>query len=187
MDGTCDNSCGVKRFAPVFVFVWLSLPAIATAGDHDSMVFDVLYGGTVSKSSFGSKWQPTLWLDGTYGVIGPLHLGAYFQWLGESFPLDNPGLGGGALIALRRNIKKVRFSGAFGGGYLGVPVPSPVVDAPYRLERSGTITAFGGLGYGFIDFLGIEVRGRWARYFRMPAGVPNSAWSIEGGFTIFIE
>lgn len=184
---TCDNSFRVKRLTPVLVFVSLSLPVTAVAGNHDTVVFDALYGGTVSKSSFGTKWQPTLWLDGSYGVVGPLHLGAYFQWLGQKFPLDNPGLGGGAFVALRRNVKKVRFTGAFGGGYLGVPVPSTVADAPYRREGSGTITAFGGLGYGFIDFLGIEFRGRWARYFRMPAGAPNSAWSIEGGFTIFIE
>ena len=177
----------MKRIVPVVVFAWLSLPVTATASDHDKIVFDAVYGGTVSKFSFGTKWQPTLWLDGSYGVIGPLHLGAYFHWLGEKFALDNPGFGGGALIALRRNIKKVRFTGAFGGGYLGVPVPSSVPDAPYRHEGSGTITAFVGLGYGFFDFLGIEFRGRWARYFRIPAGTPDSAWSIEGGLTIFIE
>ncbi len=177
----------MKWLGPALVFVSLSLPVSATAADHDAFVFDVLYGGTVSKSSFGTKWQPTLWLDGSYGVVGPLHLGAYFQWLGETFALDNPGLGGGVFVGLRRNVKKVRFTGAFGGGYLGVPVPSPVVDVPYRREGSGTVTAFGGLGYGFIDFLGIELRGRWARYFRMPPGAPNSAWSIEGGFTIFFE
>ena len=177
----------MKWFAPVFVFLWLSLPGTAAASDYDTVVFDVVYGGTVSKFSFGTKWQPTLWIDGSYGVIGPLHLGAYVQWLGEKFPLDNPGFGGGGLIALRRNIKKVRLTGAFGGGYLGVPVPTIPADLPYRHEGSGTITAFGGLGYGFIDFLGIEFRGRWARYFRMPTGTPDSAWSIEGGLTFFIE
>ncbi|MCZ6806947.1 MAG: hypothetical protein O7F08_08340 [Deltaproteobacteria bacterium] len=178
----------MERLAPVLVFLGLSLPAAASASDHDTIVFDVVYGATVSKYSFGTKWQPTLWIDGSYGVAGPLHLGAYFQWLGEKFPLDNPGFGGGGLIALRRNIKKVRLTGAFGGGYLGVPVPVlSIPDAPYRHEGSGTITAFAGLGYGFIDFLGIEFRGRWARYFRMPAGTPDSAWSIEAGLTFFIE
>lgn len=174
------------RLAPVLVLLALGLPVTASASDYDSVVFDAVYGGTVSKYSFGTKWQPSLWLDGSYGVVGPLHLGAYFQWLGEKFPLDNPGFGGGGLIALRRNIKKVRLTGAFGGGYLGVPVPS-IPNAPFRHEGSGTITAFGGLGYGFLDFLGIEFRGRWARYFKMPVGTPDSAWSIEGGLTFFIE
>ncbi len=174
------------RLAPVLVLLALGLPVTASASDHDLVVFDAVYGGTVSKYSFGTKWQPSLWLDGSYGVVGPLHLGAYFQWLGEKFPLDNPGFGGGGLIALRRNIKKVRLTGAFGGGYLGVPVPS-IPNAPFRHEGSGTITAFGGLGYGFLDFLGIEFRGRWARYFKMPVGTPDSAWSIEGGLTFFIE
>lgn len=177
----------MKRFAPVLVVVSLSVPGGAVASDFDKAVFDVVYGATVSKFSTGTKWQPTLWIDGTYGVIGPLHLGAYMQWLGEKYPLDNTGFGGGGLIALRRNVKKVRLSGAFGGGYLAVPVPAVPAGAPYQNEGSGIITAFGGLGYGFLDFLGIEFRGRWARYFRMPAGTPDSAWSIEGGLTLFLE
>lgn len=177
----------MKRLVPVFVFLGLSCPGVAAAGDYDTAVFDVVYGGTVSKFATGTKWQPTLWIDGSYGVVGPLHVGAYFQWLGEKYPLDNTGVGGGALIALRRNIKKVRLTGAFGGGYLGVPVPSVPPGTRYRHEGSGTITAFGGIGYGFIDFLGIEFRGRWTRYFKMPTGTPDAAWSIEGGLTLFIE
>jgi hypothetical protein len=177
----------VKRYALALVMVGASLPVGASARDHDKVVFDLVYGGTVSKYASDRRWQPSLWLDGSYGVVGPLHLGAYFQWLGESFGLENPGFGGGGLIALRRNIDKVRFTGAFGGGYLGVPVPSAVPDAPFRHEGSGTITAFAGIGYGFIKFMGIELRGRWARYFKMPPDTPSSAWSIEGGFSFFID
>jgi len=31
------------------------------------------------------------------------------------------------------------------------------------------------------------VRGRWSRYFKMPPGAPNHAWSIEGGLSFFIN
>ena len=175
---------GVKRFAPALVvlclFAVLDPVRTASADSYDLVIFDGVFGGTISKFSGQRKWQPTLWLDGSYGVAGPLHLGAYFQWLGRSWPLDNPGFGGGAQIALRANIKKLRISGAFTGGYLGVPLVTHV-------EGTGTIGAFAGLGYGFLEWMGFEVRGRWTRYFKMPPGAPNHAWSIEGGLSFFIN
>jgi hypothetical protein len=76
-------------------------PTRMASADTDLVVLDGVFGGTVSKFSGQRKWQPTLWVDGSYGVAGPLHLGGYFQWLGKSWPLDNPGFGGGGLIALR--------------------------------------------------------------------------------------
>lgn len=175
---------GVKRFAPMFVLLCslaaLGLPQPASADATDLVVFDGVFGATVSKFAGQRKWQPTLWLDGSYGVAGPLHLGGYFQWIGKSWPLDNPGFGGGAMIALRGNIKKLRLSGAFTGGYVGVPLPTYVAG-------SGTIGAFAGLGYGFLSWMGLEVRGRWARYFKMPPDAPSHAWSIEAGFSFFID
>jgi len=179
---------GVKRFAPVVVVLGsLALaacvvlgPARTASADTDLVVFDGVFGGTVSKFAGQRKWQPSLWVDGSYGVAGPLHLGGYFQWLGRSFPLDDPGFGGGGLIALRGNIKSLRISGAFAGGYLGVPLPTHV-------EGTGTISAFAGLGYGFLSWMGFEARGRWMRYFKMPPDAPNHAWSIEGGFSFFIN
>lgn len=167
--------------------VGLILPKTASAVDRDMVVIDLMYGGTVSNYEIGRQWQPSLWLDGTYRVAGPLHLGAYFQWLGEKFALRNPGFGGGGLIALRRNVGDVRLTAAFGGGYLGVPVPTSVPGERFRHDGSGTITVFGGLGYSVLRFLGFEIRPRWARYFRTPTGVPRSAWSIEGGITFFIK
>ncbi|NOQ84193.1 MAG: hypothetical protein GQ551_09300 [Myxococcales bacterium] len=152
----------------------------ASADAYDLVVFDGVFGGTVSKFNGQRKWQPTLWLDGSYGVAGPLHIGGYFQWLGKSWPLDDPGFGGGAVLALRGNIKSLRLSGAFAGGYLGVPLVTHV-------EGTGTVGAFAGLGYGFLDWLGLEVRGRWTRYFKMPPGAPNHAWSIEAGLSFFIN
>lgn len=146
----------------------------------DYVAFDGLFGGTVSRFVGERKWQPSLWLDGSYGVAGPLHLGAYFQWLGRSFPLENPGFGGGGLIALRGSVKNLRLSGAFTGGYQGVPLPD-------RVQGAGTIGAFVGLGYGFLSWMGLEVRGRWLRYFRMPEGAPNQAWTIEAGLSFFIK
>jgi len=157
----------------------MSCPRMAHA-DSDLVVFDGVFGGTVSKFAGERKWQPTLWLDGSYRVAGPLHMGAYFQWLGRSWPLNDPGFGGGGLILLRANIKKLRLSGAFSGGYLGVPLPT-------RKEGAGTIGAFAGLGYGLLSWLGFEARGRWMRYFNMPAGAPNHAWSIEAGLSFFIN
>jgi len=56
-----------------------------------------------------------------------------------------------------------------------------------HVEGTGTVGAFAGLGYGFLDWLGLEVRGRWTRYFKMPSGAPNHAWSIEAGFSFFIN
>ena len=88
----------------------------ASADPYDLVIFDGVFGGTVSKFSGQRKWQPSLWLDGSYGVAGPLHIGAYFQWLGRSWPLDDPGFGGGAQLALRANVQKLRISGAFAGG-----------------------------------------------------------------------
>ena len=142
----------------------------ASADPYDLVIFDGVFGGTVSKFSGQRKWQPSLWLDGSYGVAGPLHIGAYFQWLGRSWPLDDPGFGGGAQLALRANVQKLRISGAFAGGYLGVPLVTHV-------EGTGTIGAFAGLGYGFLEWLGFEVR----------PGAPNHAWTIEGGFSFFIN
>lgn len=177
------TSVGVKRPAAALLFfstLGLWAPRYARAADRDIVVFDAVVGGTVSKFSGQSKWQPNVWVDGSYGVAGPLHLGAYFQWLGRSLPLESPGFGGGALLALRKNVKKLRMSGAFGGGYLGVPLPDQV-------EGTGTISAFGGLGYGFLKWMGIEARGRWQRYFKMPPDAPNHAWSIEAGFSFFVK
>lgn len=174
---------GVKRLA-FALLLWSALlpwsPARAGAADRDIVVVDAVFGGTVSKFSGQRKWQPSLWVDGSYGVVGPLHLGAYFQWLGKSFPLDSPGFGGGASLALRTNVKKLRLSAAFAGGYLGVPLPNEV-------HGAGTISAFAGLGYGFLSWMGIEVRGRWERYFKMPAGAPDQAWSIGAGISFFVK
>lgn len=164
-----------------------SVPAGARAAERDRVVIDAIYGATIAKFPTGRKWQPSLWFDGSYGVVGPLHIGAYFQWLGESFGLKNPGFGAGGLLALRKNVKKARLSLGFGGGYLGVPVPSDVPNAPFRHEGAGTITVIGGIGYGFLSFLGIDLRGRWARYFRMPVGTPDNAWSLEAGLTFFFK
>ncbi|TNF61668.1 MAG: hypothetical protein EP303_05255 [Deltaproteobacteria bacterium] len=177
---------GVKRFAPVLVVLSalavLSPAAGASAdkGNRDLAVFDATFGGTISKFAGVRKWQPSLWLDATWGAAGPLHLGAYFQWIGKSFPLDDPGFGGGGLIALRWNVKNLRVSGAFTGGYLGVPLPD-------RVQGAGTIGAFAGLGYGFLSWMGFEARGRWMRYFNMPSGAPNHAWTVEAGFSFFVK
>jgi hypothetical protein len=160
----------------------VSVPEVASAkrGNRDLATFDGLFGGTVSNFAGTRKWQPSLWLDGTYSPVGPFHLGGYFQWLARSFPLDNPGFGGGGVIALRTDIKNVRVSGAFVGGYQGVPLPD-------RVQGTGTIGAFAGLGYGFMSWMGFEVRGRWMRYFRMPEGAPEQAWTIEAGFSFFVK
>ncbi|MGB5697135.1 MAG: hypothetical protein WBM46_15875 [Polyangiales bacterium] len=175
------------RFGPAFVLLASLMvlgvvvgPASRAAADTDLVVFDAVFGGTVSKFAGQRKWQPSLWLDGSYGVAGPLHLGAYFQWLGRSFPLDDSGFGGGGLIALRGNIRNLRLSGAFCGGYLGVPLPT-------YTEGSGTISAFVGLGYGFLSWMGFEARGRWMRYFKTPPGAPDQSWTIEAGFSFFID
>lgn len=175
----------MKRFAPLVIVCLLAglthtPPAFAKKGNRDLATFDAMFGGTVAKFAGARKWQPSLWLDGTWGPAGPLHIGAYFQWLGRSFPLDDPGFGGGGVIALRGNIKKLRVSGAFTGGYLGVPLPEQV-------EGAGTIGAFAGLGYGFLSWMGVEVRGRWMRYFRMPIDAPNQAWTIEAGLSFFVK
>lgn len=175
---------GVKRFVPMLVLAvslaMLSQPKTASAADSDLAVFDGFFGGTTSKYAGNRKWQPTLWVDGTWGAAGPLHIGAYFQWLGQSWPLEDPGLGGGGMIALRPNIKKLRITGAFTGGYLRVPLPT-------HNEGAGTIGGLFGLGYGFLSWMGIEARGRWMRYFRMPAQAPQNAWSIELGLNFFVN
>jgi hypothetical protein len=157
-----------------------SSPVDANKGNRDIATFDGMFGGTVAKFAGTRKWQPSLWLDGSWSPVGPLHIGGYFQWIGRSFPLDDPGFGGGALIALRADIKKLRLSGAFTGGYLGVPLPT-------RVDGSGTIGAFAGLGYGFLSWMGFEARGRWMRYFRMPPGAPTQAWTIEAGFSFYVK
>lgn len=170
----------VPALALFCILLGQATPASAKSGNRDIATFDGMFGGTVARFSGARKWQPSLWLDGTWSPAGPFHIGGYFQWLGRSFPLDDPGFGGGALIALRANIKKLRMSGAFTGGYLGVPLPA-------RVEGAGTIGAFGGLGYGFLSWMGFEVRGRWMRYFRMPVDAPNHAWTIEAGLSFFVK
>ncbi len=174
---------GVKRFTLIALLalcVGAAGPSSARASETDLVAFDLLFGGTTAKFGGDRKWQPTLWLDGTAKVAGPLHLGAYFQWLGKNWPLDDPGLGGGGMIALRPNIKKLRITGAFTGGYLKVPLPG-------QSEGAGTIGALFGLGYSFLRWMGFEARGRWMQYFRMPDGAPNHAWSIEAGFSFFVK
>ena len=178
---------GVKRPACLALFLFavavlgagLGPPRTARA-DGDLVVLDGVFGGTVSSFAGRKQWQPTLWVDGSVRAAGPLHLGGYFQWLGKNFPLDQPGLGGGGLLALRWNVKHLRLSGAFTGGYLRVPLPNYV-------RGAGTIGSFFGLGYGFLSWMGAEVRGRWIRYFNMPSGAPNHSWSIEAGFSFFIN
>lgn len=174
---------GVKQLTPSLALAACLIllgPSAASAGNSDVAAFDLLFGGTVAKFNGDRKWQPTLWLDGTAGVAGPLHLGAYFQWLGRSWPLEDPGLGGGGVIALRPNVKKLRITGAFTGGYLKVPLPG-------RSEGAGTIGALFGLGYSFLSWMGFEARGRWMRYFGMPDGAPSYAWSIEAGLSFFVK
>jgi hypothetical protein len=178
---------GVNRLTPIVVLAaWLAAcgaalgPSPASASGSDLAAFDFLFGGTTAKFSGDRRWQPTLWIDGTAGVAGPLHLGGYFQWLGKSWPLEDPGLGGGGMIAIRPNLKKLRITGAFTGGYLKVPLPT-------HSEGAGTIGALFGLGYSFLDWMGIEARGRWMQYFRMPDGAPSSAWSIEVGLSFFVK
>jgi hypothetical protein len=178
---------GVNRLTPIVVLAaWLAAcgaalgPSPASASGSDLAAFDFLFGGTTAKFSGDRRWQPTLWIDGTAGVAGPLHLGGYFQWLGKSWPLEDPGLGGGGMIAIRPNLKKLRITGAFTGGYLKVPLPT-------HSEGAGTIGALFGLGYSFLDWMGMEARGRWMQYFRMPDGAPSSAWSIEVGLSFFVK
>ncbi|MGB8332431.1 MAG: hypothetical protein WCE62_20065, partial [Polyangiales bacterium] len=146
----------MKRFASTFVLSYsLTVlgavvgPASIARADSDVVVLDALFGGAVSKFSGDKTWQPSLWVDGTYGVAGPLHLGGYFQWLGKNFPLEDPGLGGGGMLALRWNVKHLRLTGAFTGGYLRVPLPDSA-------RGAGTIGAFGGLGYGFLSWMGFD-------------------------------
>ena len=153
---------------------------LADKGNRDVATFDGLFGGTISRFAGTRKWQPSLWLDASWGAVGPLHIGAYFQWIGRSFPLDDPGFGGGGMVGLRGDIKKLRLTGLFTGGYLGVPLPA-------RVEGSGTIGAVAGLGYGFLSWMGFEVRGRWMRYFKMPPQAPTQAWTIEAGFSFFVK
>jgi len=103
---------GVKRFAPIVVLacaLGAFSPSAANASESDVAAFDILFGGTTAKYFGQRKWQPTLWLDGSAGVAGPLHLGAYFQWLGRSWPLQDPGFGGGGMIALRPNVKNLLY------------------------------------------------------------------------------
>ncbi len=178
---------GVNRLTPIVVLAaWLAAcgaalgPSPASASGSDLAAFDFLFGGTTAKFSGDRRWQPTLWIDGTAGVAGPLHLGGYFQWLGKSWPLEDPGLGGGGMIAIRPNLKKLRITGAFTGGYLKVPLPT-------HSEGAGTIGALFGLGYSFLYWMGMEARGRWMQYFRMPDGAPSSAWSIEVGLSFFVK
>jgi hypothetical protein len=174
---------GVKRFAPVVVLMLVFVafgPGRAGASETDVAAFDILFGGTTAQFAGNRKWQPTLWLDGTARIAGPLHLGAYFQWLGQSWPLEDPGFGGGGMIALRPNVKNLRITGAFTGGYLKVPLPD-------QSKGAGTIGALFGLGYSFLDWMGVEARGRWMRYFRMPEGAPGYAWSIEAGLSFFVK
>jgi hypothetical protein len=95
-------------------------------------------------------------------------------------PLEDSGLGGGGMIALRQNVKKLRITGAFTGGYLKVPLP-------LGSQGEGTIGALLGLGYPLLSWMGVEARGRWMRYFRMPDGAPNHAWSIEAGLSFFVK
>lgn len=158
----------------------LPAAALADKGNRDLATFNALFGGTAARYAGVRKWQPSLWLDGSWGVAGPLHIGAYFQWLGRSFPLDDPGFGGGGTVGIRANIKKLRIAGTFTGGYLRVPLP-------IGSEGAGTIGAFAGLGYGFLSWMGFEVRGRWMRYLRMSEGAPRDAWTIEAGFSFFVK
>ena len=70
---------GVKRFAPIVVLAWCVAawnPSTVAAEESDLAAFDILFGGTTAKFAGQRKWQPTLWLDGTAGVAGPLHIGA---------------------------------------------------------------------------------------------------------------
>jgi len=177
----------VKRLAPLFVpLCALAVlgavlgPAATARAESDTLVVDAVFGGTISKFSGKKTWQPTLWADASYGAAGPLHVGGYFQWLGKNSPIDDAGLGGGGLIALRWKVKNLRLSGAFTGGYLKVPLPG-------ETHGAGTIGAFVGLGYGFFSWMGFDVRGRWMQYFKMPDGAPGHSWSIEAGLSFFID
>jgi len=175
---------GVKRFAHILVISSVLGavlgPARPALAETDVVVVDAVFGGTISKFDGARKWQPTLWLDGAFRLAGPLQLGGYFQWLGKNSPIDDAGLGGGGLLALRWKVKNLRISGAFTGGYLRVPLPDTT-------RGAGTIGAFPGLGYAFLSWMGVEVRGRWMRYFNMPSGAPNHSWSIEAGLSFFID
>ncbi|MBW2718164.1 MAG: hypothetical protein JRD94_06305 [Deltaproteobacteria bacterium] len=115
----------------------------ASADAYDLVVFDGVFGGTVSKFNGQRKWQPTLWLDGSYGVAGPLHIGGYFQWLGKSWPLDDPGFGGGAVLALHprgghRHGRRVRGPWVWFSRLVGIgsarPVDAVLQDAVRRAE-----------------------------------------------------
>ena len=172
----------MKRVAAAFVLFivagFATPQSVRADSGRELATFDGMFGGTVSKFAGTRKWQPSLWIDGTYSPVGPLHIGGYFQWLARSFPLDDPGFGGGALIALRADIKKLRISGAFTGGYLGVPLPE-------RVDGSGTIGALARLGYGFLPRMGFELRGSWMRNITMTHHPPKKHWTNQDNYIIF--
>ena len=167
----------VKQIACALIALGLAGQAASASADLGAV--SVMYGGTVSRVDGDREWQPSLWFDLTWAAIGPLHPGGYVHLLGESFPLDNPGVGGGLTIQLRFDIKKLRLNGAFNTGYLN--------NVAVREEREGAwnISAFGGLGYAFLSWMAFEVRFRWMRYFRLSGG-PDRAWTPEGGLVFFI-
>ena len=170
----------MKRLAPALFA--LSLVAVAAPASADLGAISVMYGGSVSEIQGERTWQPTLWIDMNFAVAGPLHLGGYVQFLGESFPLDDPGAGGGFQVALRGEIKKkFRLTGAFNVGYLKVPIGNS------EKEGAATISAFGAFGYAFLSWMAIETRFRWINYFKMSDGAPSIAWNMEGGFTFYID
>lgn len=141
-----------------------------------------LYGGSVSKVSGDREWQPSLFIDVTFRAVGILHLGGYVQFLGEGFPLDDPGVGGGLTVNLRGDVKSVRLGGNFNTGYLKVPV-GPNLQAR---EGAWNMSASGSFGYAFLKWMSFDVRVRWVRYFKMSDGAPERAWVPEGGFSFFI-
>lgn len=140
-------------------------------------------GATALSDEGETVWRPTLRLDATLGLVGPLEGGAYLQVVGSELPLANPGLGAGLFVAVRPSIPFLGAVRPIGEASIGRhALPS---------ESQGTSDAWAaalGVGLGIEVNPVVQLEGRvhhaWLLGLEEGSGLDESAWTVTAGLRI---
>lgn len=165
-----------------FVLALATFGATSAAFAQDASIGFGL-GATTLTENGSTHWRPTLRLDATLGLVGPLEGGAYLQVVGSELPLGSPGLGAGLFAVVRPSIP-----------FLGAVRPifeASVGRHALPTDSQGTSDAWAaalGVGLGLELTPAVQLEGRvhhsWLLGLDEASGLDESSWDLTVGLRI---
>lgn len=172
-----------KHTLPLSLLIALATFGTTSAAFAQDASIGAGLGATALSESGSTHWRPTLRLDATLGLVGPLDAGAYLQVVGSELPLGSPGLGAGLFLAVRPSVP-----------FLGSV--RPIMEASIGrhalpTDSQGTSDAWaaalgGGLAVELNPVVQLEARVHhsWLLGLDAASGLDESAWTVTAGLRI---